>query len=55
MASFLSSFDPCNLSATAAAATAPAASGMAFKYVNDKKESGNLLEYLFNYIKEINE
>lgn len=34
MASFRSSFDPCNRSATAAAATAPAASGIVCRNVN---------------------
>ena len=38
MASFPSSFDPCKRSATAAAATAPAASGMVCGNVNNSQE-----------------
>jgi hypothetical protein len=38
MASFRSSFDPCKRSATAAAATAPAASGMVCGNVNNSQE-----------------
>lgn len=47
MASFLSSFDPCKRSATAAAATAPAASGMVCRTIIVKKKHSNFSQEHF--------